>query len=270
MAQKRLGDATRRRKRLSRGIILAVALATGSGLVFTAVAMGNELALRDRVASSSRFGPTGVDLEPPDCAGPIDVGTSATLGLHVDATIDGRSIGSVDIAGERSIADTRWLAYVASSRELGFHGATTIGSSNWIRLPLSSWRRATAAEVGDDDLDLTVFRTALSTAARVAAESRGVALIEGARARECQIQIDGPTFLAAFPQVGWLVGPADLAHWRGQLDYWVFLDAQVGRIHGRVSGDAADIQTGALQATIDVDLTATDRDRPIVIGPPAP
>jgi hypothetical protein len=270
IARKRMGEAAMRRHRLVRGIILAALLAAGSGLVFTAVAMGNELALQDRVASSSRFGPTGVDLEPPDCDGPMDIGTSATIAIRFVATVDGRSIGSIDIAGERAIADTRWLAYVASIRELGFHGATTIGSSNWVRLPLTGWRRATAAEVGDDDLDLNAFRTALSTPARAAAESRGVALIEGARARECQIQIDGPTFRAAFPQVEWLVGSADLAHWRGQLNYWVFLDAEIGRIQGRVNGDAADIQAGALQATIEVDLTATDRDRQIVINAPAP
>ena len=67
-------------------------------------------------------------------------------------------------------------------------------------------------------------------------------MIEGARARQCRIAIDGPTFRAAFPQVAWLVGDADLAHWRGQLDYWVFLDGQIGRIAGSVNGDAADIR----------------------------
>jgi hypothetical protein len=82
--------------------------------------------------------------------------------------------------------------------------------------------------------------------------------------------VDGPTFRAAFPQVSWLVGDADLAHWRGQLDYWVFLDGEIGRIDGSVNGDAADIQPGALQATIRVDLTATDRGAPLTITPPVP
>jgi hypothetical protein len=270
IARRRLGEAAMRRHRLVRGIVLAALLAVGSGSVFSAIAMGNELALRDRVASSSRFGPTDVDGEPPDCDGALDIGTSATVGVHIDAVLDGRSIGSVDIAGARAIADTRWLAYVASSRELGFHGAATIGTSNWIRQPTSGWRRATAIEVGDDALDLTAFRTALSTAARAAAESRGVALLEGARSRQCQIQIDGPTFRAAFPQVEWLVGSADLAHWRGKLDYWVFLDGQIGQIQGSVNGDAADIEVGALQATVTVDLTAIDRDRRVQISAPAP
>jgi hypothetical protein len=97
-----------------------------------------------------------------------------------------------------------------------------------------------------------------------------VGIIEGARSRQCRIAVDGPTFRAAFPQVAWLVGAADLAHWRGQLDYWVFLDGQIGRISGSVNGDAADIQTGALQATIQIDLAATDRGSSIPITPPTP
>jgi hypothetical protein len=97
-----------------------------------------------------------------------------------------------------------------------------------------------------------------------------VSIIEGARSRECRIAIDGPTFKAAFPQVAWLIGDADLAHWRGQLDYWVFLDGQIGRIAGSVNGDAADIEPGALQSTVRVDLSATNRSVPIHLTPPAP
>src|SRR4051794_17693113 len=47
MARRRLGEAAMRRRRLIRGITLAAMLTLGSGLVFSAVAMGNELALRD-------------------------------------------------------------------------------------------------------------------------------------------------------------------------------------------------------------------------------
>ena len=119
-------------------------------------------------------------------------------------------------------------------------------------------------------MDLNAFRLALSPEARAAAESRGVAIIEGAPARQCRVAIDGPTFLAAFPQASFLIGAADLAHWRGQLDYWVFQDGQIGRIAGSVNGDAADIEPGALQATIQVDLSATDRGSPVTLTPPAP
>jgi hypothetical protein len=268
IARRWLGETAMRRSRVVRGILVATALATVSGLVFAAVAAGNELALRDRVAASSRFGPTDVDRDPPTCDGAMGIGPSARVTVHLDATMDGRSLGSVDISGDRSVADVRWLAYVASSRELGLHGAATIGTRSWIREPFGPWRPATAAEVGDDALDLTAFRTALSPDARAAAQTGGVAIIEGARSRQCRIAIDGPTFLAAFPQASWLVGDADMAHWLGQLDYWVFLDGQIGLIQGSANGDAADIETGALQATVRVSLTATDRGTPITITPP--
>jgi hypothetical protein len=270
MARRRLGEAAMRRRRLVRGLVFASLLAVGTGLVFGGVAMGNELALRDRVAASSRFGPTDVDREPPTCDGEMGIGPSARIAINLTGTLDGRAMGSVELAGERTKADVRWLAYVATTRDLGLHGAAAIGPDTWIRQPFSGWRRATPAEIGDAALDLTVFRQALSLDARAAAGSQGVGLIEGARARQCRVIVDGRTFRAAFPQVGWLVGDASLAHWRGQLDYWVFLDGEIGRITGSVNGDAADIQAGAIQATIRVELTAVDRGDPITITPPGP
>jgi hypothetical protein len=269
IARRRLGGAAMRRQRLARGLALATVLAAVSGVVFAAVAMANELALRDRIASSSRFGPTDVDRDPPTCDGAMGIGPSATLAMHLDAAVDGRSIGSIELTGERSVADVRWVAYVASNRELGLHGAATIGDRSWIRPPSGPWRRATAAEAGDDGVDLTAFRVALSPEARAAAQTGGVSIIEGARARQCRIVVDGPTFRAAFPQVRWLVGAADLAHWRGQLDYWVFLDGQVGQIEGSVNGDAGDIADGALQATVRVQMTATDRGAAVRVTAPA-
>ncbi len=268
IARRWLGAAALRRHRVFRGVVVGSLLAAATGMVFAAVAMGNELALRDRIAASSRFGPTALDHDPPTCDGPMGIGPTARLTVHLDATLDGRSLGSVDLSGERDVADVHWLAYVASSRELGLHGAATLGADTWIRPPFAQWRRATPGEVVDPDLDLTAFRTALSPEARAAAESRGVAIVEGASSRQCRIAIDGPTFKAAFPQAAWLIGDADLARWRGQLDYWVFLDGQIGRIAGSVNGDAADIQPGALQSTVRVDLTATDRGSPVELTAP--
>jgi hypothetical protein len=270
MARRRLGEEAMRRRRLVRGITLATLLTLGSGLVFSAVAMGNELALRDHIAASSRFGPTDIDRDPPRCDGAMGIGPSADIGVEIDGTLDGRSIGSIQLSGQRDRADVRWQAYVATSRELGVHGAAIVGTDAWVRDPFETWRRTTPAGLGDVDLDLTAFRIALSPEARAAAGTQGVGVIEGARARQCRILVDGPTFRAAFPQVVWLVGDADLAHWRGQLDYWVFLDGQIGRMAGSVNGDAADIQPGALQATIRVDLAATDRGASLPIAPPGP
>ena len=120
----------------------------------------------------------------------------------------------------------------------------------------------------------TVDRRALDVALvpgyRATAEDHGIEVIEGARARRCRIAVDGPTFRAAFPQVRWLIGDADMATWRGQLDYWVFLDGQLGVVAGSINGTASGVQQGAVQATVAVRLTATERGRNVVIYPPAP
>ena len=40
---------------------------------------------------------------------------------------------------------------------------------------------------------------------------------------------------AAFPEMAWFIGSADLHRWRGELDYWVFADRQVGQVAHRSS-----------------------------------
>ena len=72
----------------------------------------------------------------------------------------------------------------------------------------------------------------------------------------------------AFPEVRWLVGSADLHRWRGQLDYWIFLDGEVGQLAGSANGEAAGVVPDALQGTVDVLLTATERGRSFVVYPP--
>ncbi len=68
----------------------------------------------------------------------------------------------------------------------------------------------------------------------------------------------------------WLVGTNEMTHWRGQLDYWIFLDGEVGQVVGSVNGDAGAIREGALQATIRVDMRATDRGIAVHLNPPTP
>ncbi len=268
IARRLLGATAMKRRRLVRGIAVATVLATGAGATFTAVAMANELALRDRPTSSSRFGPTDTVREPPPCDSTLTAGTTARIELHLTGDIDGRSIGGIDLAGDRSGGDFRWLAYAATSTELGLHGAARIGPDAWVREPFGGWRRAELSAVADATIDIQALETALTLGTRAAAELHGVDVIEGARARHCRIAIDGPTFQAAFPVVDWLIGDASMTIWRGQLDYWIFTDGELGRVVGSVNGDAGAIREGALQATIGVDLTATDRGGAFRIDPP--
>ena len=184
--------------------------------------------------------------------------------------MDLRPIGSVDLIGARDGGDFRWTAYVATDRRLGQAGAARIDDTAWAREPGGGWITVDPARVANESIDLQVLSTALTPGNRATAEDRGVEVIEGARARRCRVAVDGPTFEAAFPQIRWLVGDADLHRWRGQLDYWVFLDGQVGQVVGDAGGDAADLGADARSsATVDVDLTATERGRDVVIYPPA-
>jgi hypothetical protein len=70
------------------------------------------------------------------------------------------------------------------------------------------------------------------------------------------------------PQVRLLVGTTDLARWRGELDYWVFADGQLGQVDGRLTGPAGDLDPEALNALIRFRLTAVDRGLPISVLPP--
>jgi hypothetical protein len=270
IARRISGETSMRRRRLVRGTIVAVVMALGAGSLFTAAAMANELALRDRPTASSRFGPTDTDREPPLCDASLTSASSARVELSLDGDLDGHSIGSVDLAGDRSLSDFRWIAYAATTTELGLHGEALIGGGAWVREPFGGWRRAATGEVAGGTVDLQAIAVALGQSQRTAAELHGVDVVEGARARHCRIAIDGPSFRAAFPEAQWLVGDGDLTRWRGELDYWIFLDGELGQIIGNVNGDAGSIKEGALQATIRVELRATNRGAPVHLNPPTP
>jgi len=145
-----------------------------------------------------------------------------------------------------------------------------VGAGAWTIAPGSEWSSVAPAAVADDSVDVQALEVALTPGYRAAAEDRGIEVIEGARARRCRVAIDGLTFRAAFPEIVLLVGDADLHRWRGQLDYWIFLDGELGQIAGSATGEAAGIVPDALNGTIDLRLTATERGRDSVIYPPSP
>ncbi|HKG19989.1 MAG TPA: hypothetical protein VKB00_09635 [Candidatus Limnocylindrales bacterium] len=263
-----LGESAMRRTRLVRGTFVATMLAVAAGSTFTAVAMANELALRDQPTRSSRFGPTETQTDPPACDGPLSIGSTARVQARFDASLDGRPIGTIDLQGDRAGLDFRWLAYAATTRELGLHGAARIGPGSWVREPFGGWRRADAAEVDNGSLDRQTYLAALGPGTRDAAEVSGVDVVEGARSRHCRIAIDGAAFRDAFPQIAWLVGDADLARWRGRIEYWIFLDGELGQLTGSINGEAGGIRDGAVQATIRVSLTATERGEAVRLDPP--
>ena len=258
------------RGRLIRSVAFALGLTLLAGSLFASAAVANELALRNEVAQASRFGPTDIAGDPPPCDGPLSAGASARLTSRLSATVDLRPTGSVELSGTRSGRDFRWNAYVATAASLGQGGAARIGADGWARAPGSHWVHTTPEFVADGTIDLQVLETALTPAGRAIFEDRGAEVIEGARARHCRVSVDGDTYAAAFPQIVWLVGGADLHRWRGQLDYWVFLDGELGQVVGSASGEAAGLDPKALLATVEVRMTATSRGSDLVIYPPGP
>mgnify|MGYP003519336723 CR=1 FL=1 len=101
-----------------------------------------------------------------------------------------------------------------------------------------------------------------------APEDRGLDFIDGARARHCRTPIDGVTLRRVLPQVELLVGATDISRWRGDLDYWVFADGELGQVDGRVSGPAEGLDEDGLQAGVRFRMLAFDRGLPITVLPP--
>lgn len=268
VARRVLGQAGLRRRRVGVGIGIAILTTFAVASAFGAVAVANDVALRDRPAITSRFGPTSTDVEPPLCDAPLSPSWSATLAMEISGEIDLRSIGGAQLRGVRQAADVRWTANVATDRELGLAGVARLADGAWMKAPRGPWLPAEPASIDPWLLDARVVGIALAAENRTAAEDRGLEFVEGARGRHCRIAIDGPTFTEAFPQVTWLAGQDDLGPWRGQLDYWIFVGGQVGRIDGRVNGEASRIAPEGILGTIRVTMTATDRDRSVSIVPP--
>ncbi|HEY5487912.1 MAG TPA: hypothetical protein VIK06_09705 [Candidatus Limnocylindrales bacterium] len=257
------------RRRLAASIAFALVTTTAIGTAFAGVSLADNAALNSRPETVSRFGPTSPKLTPPSCNRALTPAATSTVVLELWGDVDGRGVGRVDLAGKRSGSDVSWTAQAGRTASADTqYGVIRVGSSAWSEQTGSSWAGIFLDETRNDLLDKTVFDVALTAGNRATAEDRGFDYVEGARARHCAIVIDGETFAAAFPQMAWLTGNADVGMWRGQLEYWVFGDGEVGKALGSVNGSAQDILPHGLLATMEVSMTATDRDAPVSIAPP--
>ena len=268
IARRIRGPESSRPGRLGVAVALGLGLALISGTAMAGAAIANELALQDRPAAASRYGPTDPALVPPACDAPLVAGPTAELRLDLGGSLDGRSLGSARVRGSRSAQDFRWLAEVTTTREIGFAGASVIGERGWRREPQTRWVEAPLPDAAAEALDLAVIRAALDPLQRTAAEEVGLVYVEGARARRCRIAVDGAIFRGAFPQVRWLAGDADLETWRGEIDVWVFADGQLGRVEGRLGGGGFAIEPTSIRGELTTTLTATRRGEPMTITPP--
>ncbi len=269
IARRLFGASSRRPVRLRAAVALGIGLAAVSGTLLAGAAIANELALRDRPAAASRYGPTDPALLPPLCDGALAAGASASLTLDLGGTVDGRSLGIARIRGARTRESFRWLADVTTTRDVGLHGAVALWNRAWTRQTGTRWAPVPLATVEGESLDLALVAAAFSPGMRAPAEDLGLVYVEGARARRCRIAVDGTIFRDAFPQVRWLVGAVDLAAWRGAIDTWVFADGQLGRAEGHLGGPGFEISPGAIRGELSAILTATHRGDPVTVFPPA-
>ncbi len=165
-----------------------------AGSLFSVTAIVNELALGNRPAIASRFGPTDPELEPPDCwRFPEGRVRPHALELHMDASVDDRRTGQVVIEGIRNGANVHWSGFAATALMVGQLGVTRIWPDAWQRMPGTGWYPTGLGRVTGSDLDRQLVLEALTPDNRSVAEDRGLAFIEGARARHCRVTIDGDT-----------------------------------------------------------------------------
>ena len=184
-----------------------------AGMAFAAVAIANDIALRDTPPSALAVRPdrpaTASRRRATDRCAPARPPASRSTS---SATVDLRPIGTVDLTGLRVGDDFRWLAYVAIDRQLGQYGAARIGDAAWRSRPDAGWQPVDpprrrrrhgrpAGARGRADARTTGRRPRTTASRSSRAPGRGAA---GSRST-------APTFRAAFPQIDRLVGDADLA-----------------------------------------------------------
>lgn len=243
------------RRRIGAALGFAVAATISIGAVFAGVSLADTSGLANRPV-------------PPQCTMPIAVAPSAHVDLDLWGDVDGRSIGTAGVSGVRSGSDVSWKGPVARGSVFAEYGEVVLGDYAWTLGADGSWKPGPRSEHENDLLDLTVLQDALSLPNRAAAEDHGFESLQGQRTRRCRIAVDGPTFLASFPETAWLTGDTNVKAWRGQLDYWLFESGQLGRVEGFVNGASQNLLPHGLLATVNVRMSVVERGLPVSIKAP--
>ncbi|HTS15017.1 MAG TPA: hypothetical protein VMH24_05075 [Candidatus Sulfotelmatobacter sp.] len=275
-----VGDAADRQRRLIAGVSTAMAMTAVTGTLLGGSILVNGVALEADTAASSIYGPVGDEPTPPQCEAELVAGPYAQVTIHATAVVDRRTRATSDVTGQRAGADESWQATgtrddLTSSRAYvrvaGQAWEQSSGSGPWRAVPLPVGHPTPAPTLDDAVVDI-----ALTPALRVAAEDVGFEVVGGAPARHCRTQTTGTLALGGFPELEWLAetatagGQPDLGAWRGQLDWWVFADGQLGMASVQVSGLPPNAWPGGgVQGVLQEMLTATRRTTPVTIEPPA-
>ncbi|MGZ3587991.1 MAG: hypothetical protein ACXVAE_02890 [Candidatus Limnocylindrales bacterium] len=277
LSRRALGETALRQRRLLLGVAFALALTAVSGAVLGGLLVANSLALSRPAVAGSAYGPVDPAIDPPHCDGSLAIGPWASVHVDATATVDRRQRGSSGLDGQRSGQDEQWTALGTRDGLPATRAYVHLGDDAWSRTGTGAWRvqrPPTGSTEPPPTLDGAVLANALTKPRRVAAEDAGLEEVGGALARHCRTLTTGSLATASFPELAWLAesntpGPApNLADWRGELDWWVFADGELGVARVKVSGLPPNSWPGGgVQGTLEASLTALLRDVPQTIGP---
>jgi hypothetical protein len=267
---------------------LAALLTVVVGIAFVFVAVVNDQSLRREEPASSAFGPTDPDLEPPFCDEPVALGPNAIITIEAKSSLDNEDRGTARLEGQRSGRDEVWGGAWSGPDGQGQQAYLREGTRAWLnqgsadpQAPGTTWRETRPdpfGMVGLRGLTMDGPPHAIADAPRgdIVAEDLGLVIIEGARARHCRTFMDGTTALDTFLPLRWLLLDGSAQHadaigrWRGEMDWWVFADGELGMASVEVSGPRAETDWDAegLRVVLEARLQAVDRDQSVDVTAP--
>jgi hypothetical protein len=219
----------------------------------------------------------------------VALGANARVVIRARSSLDNSDRGTAVLEGRRGGSDESWGGSWSGPDGEGRQAYVRVGPLGWVndqsddpRAPGTSWR-ATGPDpfglLGRRALTMDGPPHAVADAPRgtIVAEDLGIEHIEGARARHCRTFIDGSTALDTFLPLRWLLydssaDPGDaIPRWRGELDWWVFGDGELGLASVEVSGSRAETpwQAEGIRVVLEAELSATDRDLRVDLDAPA-